>query len=196
MIYRDVIYHRWKGRWSGTQQFSTLPFRIVFSPNLSSFTLVLAYEYPRITLTNCVQIEIYWIKILSSLLGGCCGSTRKRTIVGGWAWAWWLVTDVQKLSLEVMTLNPMCEMVETAQGVALTVTGVAQVKIMKVIKRERIREEFLHFFPSLLRNIWVFFPHIGVFLILLSSNFCYTEKLIILILINFPFWYFLHVRSR
>jgi len=69
--------------------------------------------------------------------GGCCGSTRKRTIVGGWAWAWWLVTDVQKLSLEVMTLNPMCEMVETAQGVALTVTGVAQVKIMKVILTER-----------------------------------------------------------
>ena len=68
-----------------------------------------------------------------SLSGGCCGSTKKRTIVGGWAWAWWLVTDVQKLSLEVMTLNPMCEMVETAQGVALTVTGVAQVKIMKVI---------------------------------------------------------------
>jgi uncharacterized membrane protein YqiK len=67
------------------------------------------------------------------LPGGCCGSQRKRTIVGGWAWAWWLVTDVQKLSLEVMTLNPMCEMVETAQGVALTVTGVAQVKIMKVI---------------------------------------------------------------
>jgi uncharacterized membrane protein YqiK len=68
-----------------------------------------------------------------TISGGCCGSTKKRTIVGGWAWAWWLVTDVQKLSLEVMTLNPMCEMVETAQGVALTVTGVAQVKIMKVI---------------------------------------------------------------
>ena len=64
--------------------------------------------------------------------GGCCGSTRKRTIVGGWAWAWWLVTDVQRLSLEVMTLNPMCEGVETAQGVPLTVTGVAQCKIMKV----------------------------------------------------------------
>lgn len=68
----------------------------------------------------------------SSLSGGCCGSTRKRTIVGGWAWAWWLVTDVQRLSLEVMTLNPMCESVETAQGVPLTVTGVAQCKIMKV----------------------------------------------------------------
>lgn len=33
---------------------------------------------------------------------------------------------------EVMTLNPMCEGVETAQGVPLTVTGVAQCKIMKV----------------------------------------------------------------
>ncbi|XP_026467248.1 flotillin-2 [Ctenocephalides felis] len=63
--------------------------------------------------------------------GGCCGSTKKRTIVGGWAWAWCLVTDVQRLSLEVMTLNPMCESVETAQGVPLTVTGVAQCKIMK-----------------------------------------------------------------
>ncbi|XP_059474218.1 flotillin-2 isoform X1 [Neocloeon triangulifer] len=63
--------------------------------------------------------------------GGCCGSTKKTTIVGGWAWAWWLVTDVQRLSLEVMTLNPMCEQVETAQGVPLTVTGVAQCKIMK-----------------------------------------------------------------
>ncbi|XP_037827577.1 uncharacterized protein LOC119615640 [Lucilia sericata] len=30
-----------------------------------------------------------------------------------------------------MTLNPMCENVETAQGVPLTVTGVAQCKIMK-----------------------------------------------------------------
>ncbi|RZC41438.1 hypothetical protein BDFB_014048 [Asbolus verrucosus] len=30
-----------------------------------------------------------------------------------------------------MTLNPMCESVETAQGVPLTVTGVAQCKIMK-----------------------------------------------------------------
>ncbi|XP_073999341.1 flotillin-2 isoform X1 [Rhodnius prolixus] len=63
--------------------------------------------------------------------GGCWGSTKKKTIVGGWAWAWWLVTDVQYLSLEVMTLNPMCEMVETSQGVPLTVTGVAQCKIMK-----------------------------------------------------------------
>nr|CAI5848978.1 unnamed protein product [Callosobruchus analis] len=63
--------------------------------------------------------------------GGCCGSTKRVTIVGGWAWAWWLVTDVQRLSLEVMTLTPQCDSVETAQGVPLTVNGVAQCKIMK-----------------------------------------------------------------
>ncbi|KAG8177975.1 hypothetical protein JTE90_012661 [Oedothorax gibbosus] len=62
--------------------------------------------------------------------GGCCGSSEKNTVVGGWVWAWWLVTDVQRLSLEVMTLTPKCEHVETAQGVPLTVTGVAQCKVM------------------------------------------------------------------
>ena len=51
-------------------------------------------------------------------------------VVGGWAWGWWMVTDVQRLSLEVMTLTPRCECVETSQGVPLTVTGVAQCKIM------------------------------------------------------------------
>jgi len=63
--------------------------------------------------------------------GGCFGSTGKNMVTGSWAWAWWLVTDVQRMSLEVMTLNPMCDNVETKQGVPLTVTGVAQVKIMK-----------------------------------------------------------------
>lgn len=62
--------------------------------------------------------------------GGCCGSTGKTKVIGGWGWAWWLVTDVQKLSLEVMTLNPICESVETSEGVPLTVTGVAQCKVL------------------------------------------------------------------
>ncbi|GIY33130.1 hypothetical protein CEXT_516461 [Caerostris extrusa] len=62
--------------------------------------------------------------------GGWCGNTGKKMVVGGWAWAWWMVTDVQRLSLEVMTLTPRCEHVETAQGVPLTVTGVAQCKVM------------------------------------------------------------------
>lgn len=62
--------------------------------------------------------------------GGCCGSDTKQYVYGGWAWAWWCVSDTQRISLEIMTLQPKCDDVETAEGVALTVTGVAQVKIM------------------------------------------------------------------
>uniref|UniRef100_A0A8C9SWX1 Flotillin n=1 Tax=Scleropages formosus TaxID=113540 RepID=A0A8C9SWX1_SCLFO len=63
-------------------------------------------------------------------VSGCCGSDQKTYVVGGWAWAWWLISDIQKITLEIMTLQPKCEDVETAEGVAITVTGVAQVKIM------------------------------------------------------------------
>ena len=47
--------------------------------------------------------EIHLLKLITinKSLGGCCGSRSKKTRVGGWAWAWWLVTDVQRLSLEV-----------------------------------------------------------------------------------------------
>ena len=69
--------------------------------------------------------------IFIMISGGMCGPTKRRTIVGGYVFTWWFVTDVQRLSLEVMTLNPICENVETAQGVPLTVSGVAQCKIMK-----------------------------------------------------------------
>lgn len=62
--------------------------------------------------------------------GGCCGSDYKQYVFGGWAWAWWCISDTKRISLEIMTLQPRCEDVETAEGVALTVTGVAQVKIM------------------------------------------------------------------
>lgn len=64
------------------------------------------------------------------LSGGCFGSQEKRTAIGGWGWSCLCLTDIQRLSLEVMTLNPRCEGVETAKGVALTVTGVAQVKVI------------------------------------------------------------------
>ena len=33
----------------------------------------------------------------------------------------------ERITLEIMTLQPRCEDVETAEGVAITVTGVAQV---------------------------------------------------------------------
>jgi len=62
--------------------------------------------------------------------GGCFGNDGKKYVIGGWAWACCCVTEVQRLSLEVMTLNPRCESVETAQGVPLTVTGTAQVKVI------------------------------------------------------------------
>uniref|UniRef100_A0A4W3J140 Flotillin n=1 Tax=Callorhinchus milii TaxID=7868 RepID=A0A4W3J140_CALMI len=65
-----------------------------------------------------------------SASGGCCGSDDKQYLIGGWAWAWWCVSQTQRISLEIMTLQPKCEDVETAEGVALTVTGVAQVKVM------------------------------------------------------------------
>ncbi|XP_065188784.1 flotillin-2a-like [Sycon ciliatum] len=78
------------------------------------------------------------------LSGGCIGSQEKRMIVGGYGWSCLCFTDVQRLSLEVMTLNPKCEQVETAKGVALTVTGVAQVKV--ITERELLStacEQFL-----------------------------------------------------
>ncbi|XP_010141197.1 PREDICTED: flotillin-2, partial [Buceros rhinoceros silvestris] len=61
---------------------------------------------------------------------GCCGSDVKQYVYGGWAWAWWCITDTQRLSLEVMTILCRCENIETSEGVPLYVTGVAQVKIM------------------------------------------------------------------
>ncbi|NWW90457.1 FLOT2 protein, partial [Rhynochetos jubatus] len=70
------------------------------------------------------------VSAFCSAAGGCCGSDVKQYVYGGWAWAWWCITDTQRISLEIMTLQPRCEDVETAEGVALTVTGVAQVKIM------------------------------------------------------------------
>jgi len=36
-----------------------------------------------------------------------------------------------RLTLQVMTLHPVCESVETSEGVPLYVTGVCQVKVMK-----------------------------------------------------------------
>ena len=47
------------------------------------------------------EISLFKLILINKSLGGCCGSRSKKTRVGGWAWAWWLVTDVQRLSLEV-----------------------------------------------------------------------------------------------
>ncbi|KAE8294911.1 Flotillin-2 Reggie-1 [Larimichthys crocea] len=76
---------------------------------------------------NCLTVGPNEALVVS---GGCCGSDTKTYVVGGWSWAWWLISDTQRLTLEIMTLQPRCEDVETAEGVAITVTGVAQVKVM------------------------------------------------------------------
>ena len=48
--------------------------------------------------------------------GGCCGSSSKRFITGGWAWTCCLVSHIQRLTLEVFTLTPSCEKIESKQG--------------------------------------------------------------------------------
>lgn len=64
--------------------------------------------------------------------GGFSGSTKKQAIVGGWVCnPCGCLTDIERISLEVMTLFPKCEDVETAEGVALNVSGVAQCKIIR-----------------------------------------------------------------
>ena len=62
--------------------------------------------------------------------GAWCGNKARKYKVHGWLWSWWGVSNVEKLSLNVMTLKPRCQSVETQKGVPLTVAGVAQVKIM------------------------------------------------------------------
>ncbi|XP_029302733.1 flotillin-2 [Cottoperca gobio] len=76
---------------------------------------------------NCLTVGPNEALVVS---GGCCASDTRTYTVGGWAWAWWLISDTQRITLEIMTLQPRCEDVETAEGVAITVTGVAQVKVM------------------------------------------------------------------
>lgn len=62
--------------------------------------------------------------------GLLCGATKKTYISGSWGWAWWCISDVKKISLAVITLNPNCEMVETSTGVPVYIDGVAQVRVM------------------------------------------------------------------
>lgn len=76
--------------------------------------------------------------------GGLKNKMKKKIVVGGWVWAWSGVSDVQKLSLNLMTLIPVCEGVETSHGVPLTVSGVAQCKFMNDQKLLEIAaEQFL-----------------------------------------------------
>lgn len=74
---------------------------------------------------NCHVVGPNEVMVIS---GGC--TNGKQKVIGGCGWAWWGISDVQKLSLNVMTLLPKCDNVETKQGVALSVNAVAQVMMM------------------------------------------------------------------
>lgn len=77
---------------------------------------------------NIITVGPHECSIIS---GGCCGTEGKSYIIGGWGWAWWCVSQVDKVSLRIMTLKPSIRSVETAEGVAVSCNGVAQVCIMK-----------------------------------------------------------------
>ena len=66
-----------------------------------------------------------------AISGGCSSDNDKKTIIGDWGWAWWFVSDVQCLSLNLMTLNPECQDVMTLNDVPVTVSGVARIKVMR-----------------------------------------------------------------
>lgn len=62
--------------------------------------------------------------------GGCCGNQGKKYLVGGYGWAWCLVTEVQRISLEIMTLLPSVTNCESAKGNVLHFYGLVIEKPM------------------------------------------------------------------
>jgi len=67
-----------------------------------------------------------------------CGHDRPLLISGGRCFVWPGIQKVQKISLNVMTLNVESSRVYTLQGVPISVTGIAQVKV------QGQNEEMLH----------------------------------------------------
>eukprot|EP01137_Pigoraptor_chileana_P002271 Opistho-2@40876 len=62
------------------------------------------------------------------VVSGCCIDNSK-IVAGGRVWVWTCFQTMSKISLNVMTLNIDSPKVYTKAGVAISVTGVAQVKI-------------------------------------------------------------------
>ncbi|MFQ6099366.1 MAG: flotillin family protein, partial [Armatimonadota bacterium] len=57
------------------------------------------------------------------------GGGLYRVIVGGGGIVWPFVNQVESLSLKLMTIEVKCEEVYSAQGVPMTVDGIAQIKV-------------------------------------------------------------------
>uniref|UniRef100_V9IKM7 Flotillin-1 n=1 Tax=Apis cerana TaxID=7461 RepID=V9IKM7_APICE len=62
------------------------------------------------------------------VVSGCCYS-KPLLVPGGRVFVWPIVQQVQKISLNTMTLQVESPTVYTCQGVPISVTGIAQVKI-------------------------------------------------------------------
>ena len=54
----------------------------------------------------------------------------RKKVIGDWAWVWWYISDIKMLSLDVMTLQPVCQGVETLDGVPLTITAATECHVM------------------------------------------------------------------
>ena len=85
---------------------------------------------------SCEQAGPEQVMVISG--GLCCAQEQKRYIIGNCAWAWCWCSKVQWLNLGIMTILPAVTQCETAKGVPVSVTGVAQVKVMTD------NEEYLH----------------------------------------------------
>lgn len=62
------------------------------------------------------------------VISGCCYS-KPHLVPGGRAFIWPLIQRIQRISLNTMTLQVDSPTVYTSQGVPISVTGIAQVKI-------------------------------------------------------------------
>jgi len=62
------------------------------------------------------------------VISGCCHN-KPLLVAGGRAFVWPIIQQVQELPLKTMTLQIESAKVYTSQGVPITVTGIAQVKI-------------------------------------------------------------------
>eukprot|EP00118_Oscarella_pearsei_P006782 m.31343 g.31343 ORF g.31343 m.31343 type:complete len:434 (+) comp31488_c0_seq2:88-1389(+) len=63
------------------------------------------------------------------VLSGCGRGGQPTFVQGGRVWVWGGLQKLQRISLNIMTLNVISQKVFTNQGVAISVTGVAQVKV-------------------------------------------------------------------
>ncbi|XP_013411695.1 flotillin-1 isoform X3 [Lingula anatina] len=62
------------------------------------------------------------------VVSGCCHG-KPSIIPGGRVWVWPCIQQLQRISLNIMTLHIETPQVYTQAGVAISVTGIAQVKI-------------------------------------------------------------------